>query len=275
MESKNCIVCFLDILGYRDLIASYPVEKIHSVFEKFFDEQAVFKAYSVSGELFYKHLKIQLLSDSLIFAFNIDSFIGKGSSRVVSGVDMFLDHLAICLIDLTMKLKYFVRGGMAFGEYYQSDAYSPENQFIASKALIEAYELSKFANVPRILINDSCSKYFFDLLGKDRLIKQRIARDKDGFYFLDVYASLEYRRILKSGLVFKKIAQSLNFQLDKCKKKSKEMRRYHWFIEQHNKAIDKKIQNIKTSSVAGEERIEDYEMCKVDFPEYLLLTKEG
>lgn len=154
-NTENAIVCFMDILGYRDLVCDERnKEKIYQILKNCLQDlqgnQGLLQRVRYS-------IKKQLLGDALLFVLDIKKVPKQiGDLPEMHNVEQvfisfFLRSICRAFLEIIAETKYFLRGGIAFGQYYQSylDNDDKGNKFIFSKALAEAHELEK----------SSCSPY--------------------------------------------------------------------------------------------------------------------
>lgn len=159
MELENRIVCFIDILGFRDIINRFEetkdisiITKIKNAFESAlktitdFSSPENVKIIDISPEkieLLSKDLYYKTFSDNIIITLKYDqineSFLRKLSLLIIfSNIFQFEMH----------QKGVYMRGGISFGSFYKDD------NIIFSTALVKAYELeSKKSIYPRIMID--------------------------------------------------------------------------------------------------------------------------
>lgn len=150
IDTEPRFVCFLDILGFSDMIDEYDEDVTSTVL------QDIQEAFQISIQTIetndntpnkeaLKHLKYQLFSDcvsiSIPYFDREDDFLSNFNliSAFIRG------------FQLNMMVKgFFVRGGLSIGSFYS------DNHMIFSKGLVNAYLLeSKKAIYPRVLIDKS------------------------------------------------------------------------------------------------------------------------
>lgn len=148
IDTEPRFVCFLDILGFSNMIDEYDEDLTSTVLQ---DIQEAFQESINSIETnentpnkdILKHLRYQLFSDcvsiSIPFFDREDDFLSNFNliSAFIRG------------FQLNMMVKgFFVRGGLSIGSYYS------DKHMIFSKGLVNAYLLeSKKAIYPRVLID--------------------------------------------------------------------------------------------------------------------------
>ncbi len=238
IKSKDCLVCFLDILGYKELM------KKNESFESIYDSLK----YTISfhnGELKKMALPseikdvadamhVQVVSDSVLFILNLEKYHTTQSSKnhEFLCIRQFLSSVAAFWGDFSKKTNVFCRGGIARGGYYQYNIYNEKNQFIFGSAVSVASELQEKADVPRILIDEELFDYIKSLDGaKD--VGKIIPEGADGYY-LDIYHFYgeSHKQHLKEDL--KKLANGIKYQIRENKKERKILNKYCWLQHYHN-----------------------------------------
>lgn len=167
---KDKIVCFIDILGFREMVnvdfANDPA-KIYSILSRISLTINNWSKTAITQDL---DLQITQFSDAIVFSFNPTKHYFMNFS--------FFKELAIIMINAEV----IFRGGITYGKIFHN------NEFIFGPAMIEAYRLeSKVAVVPRIIIDDLAMELKDDT---DKTIKdytgQFVFKIEDGDYaFID------------------------------------------------------------------------------------------
>jgi hypothetical protein len=154
---ENRLVCFIDILGFTEIIEKFEktkdtsiIETIKSAFDKAIqnlenpisDKSA--EILNVSEEKI-NHLKndifFKTFSDNIIISFTYDD------SNFLARLQLLVTFSNIFQYSLTVQGVY-TRGGISFGSFYS------DKNIIFSNALVKAYNLeSKTAIYPRIVID--------------------------------------------------------------------------------------------------------------------------
>jgi len=147
VDTEPRIVCFMDILGFSNMIEEYDTENhsitlqnIHKSFKAANDFME--NMFSSNSELI-KHLEHKSFSDCVcisipFFNNNID-FVN--SFNIIAIYVRYFQYFL-------MQQNIFLRGGISTGSYFS------DSNIIFSKGLVKAYKLeSKIANYPRIIID--------------------------------------------------------------------------------------------------------------------------
>lgn len=149
VDTEPRIVCFLDILGFSDLVNSYDEDLSSTVLQDISESFSLAKKYllddtlNIQNKELIRHLKYQSFSDNICISIpyfdnEIDFTFNLG--LLVTYVRSFQF--------LMMTKKFYVRGGISLGSFYSNDS------IIFSKGLVKAYHLeSQKAIFPRIIID--------------------------------------------------------------------------------------------------------------------------
>jgi hypothetical protein len=134
---KNKIVCFIDILGFGDMVSKeFPDDgmKIYSILTNISNSISSWSAQPISSDI---DIVITQFSDSLIFSFLPTSHYFMTFH--------FFKELSVKMVELGIVF----RGGITYGKIYHDE------EFVFGPAFNEAYRLeSKIAIVPRIIIDN-------------------------------------------------------------------------------------------------------------------------
>lgn len=163
---ENRLVCFIDILGFTDIIEKFEKTKDTSIIEtiKFAFEEAVKNLHNPISEksaeilnvteekinLLKKDIFFKTFSDNIIISFTYDN------NNFLARLQLLLTFSNIFQYSMTTQDVY-TRGGISLGSFYS------DKNIIFSSALVKAYNLeSKIAIYPRIVID----KTIIDILAK-------------------------------------------------------------------------------------------------------------
>lgn len=182
------IVCFLDILGYTELVNrqyakdNNPEEAI-PLFKNLLTEVLNYHTSLVSTPAdeqipdyvkimhqTHKDIKINLLSDSILISLPLSD---DNKTNHLFQISIMLTYAAhVCLMFAAQTL-FFLRGAITIDDHCE-EFIDPNNKhlFIFSKALIRAYELEKSeAKYIRVLIDNSVASKFTDNYYSDPCFK--------------------------------------------------------------------------------------------------------
>ncbi len=190
------VVAFVDILGFSDMVRSDCESKNGSL--KFFEilKNINFETKEITG------CSITQFSDSVIFSLPL--------------AEENYEKMVQILCEYQYKLlcnSIICRGAMAYGKHYI------ENDFMFSQALIEAYQLECVeAKYPRIIISPNLK----DLYAPKCEHIPGVIKEKDGYYFINYFASKEKEKL-------REILQSYNLILPRYTLRVRE--KYYWLFE--------------------------------------------
>ena len=150
VETEPRIICFMDILGFSELINEYDSDITSTVLQDIQESFALAKTHLLENKTqqnkdVVRHLKYQTFSDNICISIpyfdNENDFLANFNLLItyVRGVQSIL-----------MTKGFFTRGGVSTGSYYA------DNNIIFSKGLVNAYHLeSKKAIYPRVIFDKS------------------------------------------------------------------------------------------------------------------------
>lgn len=149
VETEPRIVCFMDILGFSDLINEYDEDITSTLLQDIQESFSLAQTYLLDNKLqknkdVIRHLKYQTFSDNICISIpyfdNENDFLSNFNllATYVRGFQLIM-----------MTKGFFTRGGISTGSYYA------DNNIIFSKGLVNAYLLeSKKAIYPRVLVDN-------------------------------------------------------------------------------------------------------------------------
>lgn len=148
VETEPRIICFMDILGFSELINEYDNDITSTVLQDIQESFALAKTELLENKThqnneFVRHLKYQTFSDNICISipyFDNENDFLVNFSLLITYVKGFQS--------IMMTKGFFTRGGISAGSYYA------DNNIIFSKGLVNAYQLeSKKAVYPRVVID--------------------------------------------------------------------------------------------------------------------------
>ncbi|MBI2605148.1 MAG: hypothetical protein HYW49_03600 [Deltaproteobacteria bacterium] len=164
-------VAFIDILGFKDLVARSDVPRLNELVEIFH------KCFSVEGWKSLLQIDAIQFSDTIVVSAKLNSWADFARFHMKLGFGISNFHLS----------KHMTRGAVAYGKYFR------RGDIIISPALISAYEYeSKHAKHPRVLLTPeflTATKTAIDASNDPAksLIEHRLMTvpDLDGFQYLN------------------------------------------------------------------------------------------
>jgi len=148
IETEPRLVCYLDILGFKQMISEYDsdltstlLQDIHESFD--LAKTIILKNEFLSNKESVKHLKYQTFSDNICISI---PYFDNESDFIIN---FHLLSVYIRSFQMIMMSKgMFLRGGLSIGSYYADD------NIIFSKGLLNAYKLeTEKAIYPRVVID--------------------------------------------------------------------------------------------------------------------------
>lgn len=234
IQYEDRIVCFVDFLGFRDLVGDSVSEDGITVPEKLkiiFESLAFTNKTWLDGDSLFHNLnktkKISQFSDSVAVSFEVND---------TSGVFRVIDKLQQWIIVLAAE-GIFVRGGIAHGKLFHNE------RFIFGPALIQAYDLEHmYAKYPRIVFKESIVdlgvRYGRWKKDEKEFLDKLISQDDDGYYYIDYIEKA--RTELPDVVMFDylpRIKRHIEQGLLHPKTDVKE--KYQWLAAKFNSFIDK------------------------------------
>ncbi|MDD5496492.1 MAG: hypothetical protein PHP46_05280, partial [Candidatus Omnitrophica bacterium] len=216
IDTKYAIVCFMDILGYEDMVQNEKNKnKIYRILKNSLQNLT---GNSCLLQQVRSCIKKQLLGDALLFTLDIKKIPRRirGLNGMSNVEQVFVSYFVRMICDVFLKIiaetKYFVRGGITIGPYYQSYLGDKDNKYIFSKALAEAHELEKKTSVPRIIMSNRLYRYIIQKRRNSCLQNVNILKSIDGHHYLNPYFILAPKNIEGNKKLLKKIVMAVKFQ---------------------------------------------------------------
>lgn len=239
---ETCIVTFVDILGFREIVAKRPDHDISAMLSLLRKTTEISETVQEKPEVDY-----YAFSDSIVRVRRI-------SESVVETIGVEANDIGLAQLDLAHR-GVLIRGGMTVGEVCS------DGRTIFGPAMIRAYDIeSKNAISPRILIDPDVVKSagVAKLLSSKRIagLMGNVLSDplKDGVIIdylsialdeLDedadvLEALLQHKKIIESGLV-------AAVENDRIRAK------YEWLLRYHNRFVMQTFSLIDARSLLVEE----------------------
>lgn len=150
VETEPRIVCFMDILGFSDMIKEYDIDATSTLLQDIQESFALTKAYLlenkfINNQEWVSHLEYQTFSDNICISI---PYFDNESDFLTSFNLLSVYVRSFQMIMMTKSI--FLRGGISLGSYFA------DNNIIFSKGLVNAYYLeSKKAIYPRVIIDNT------------------------------------------------------------------------------------------------------------------------
>lgn len=200
-QYKNCIVAFLDILGFKELVNTAECDEIINIFDSILTPQegdiALHRATDdeAGADVNYnnalQNADIYVMSDSIVVA---AEDIPEGLAVVVDICDVIQEQL------FDQDSPVFVRGAISHGDFYcgglrglggssvpeesSSNLRDSGGSIAFGKGLVEAYLAQEnYAIYPRIILTEDITDGRIYSLDYNKWAVDR----KDGYYYIDTY----------------------------------------------------------------------------------------
>jgi len=166
------VVCFLDILGFKNIVKYKSINDIKSIF----DDINNFSTNIIKDAAILKNDDIQIthFSDSVVISYNVTS--QDQLAFIIMNLQSMFIHL--------LQKEILLRGAITLGELFHS------NDKLFGPALVEAYELESTISIyPRVII--SRDVLWYENFSADReissqqSIKISVCSDMDGWHYVD------------------------------------------------------------------------------------------
>ncbi|MFA5857440.1 MAG: hypothetical protein WC955_00075 [Elusimicrobiota bacterium] len=258
--NKKYIVCFMDILGYKSLVTRIQndpklIDDIKNIYDKLLKlidgiiTREIKDKYQQGNKTVAENIKFRIMSDSIIVTMCLDDLpmlttdITIDENRALY-IGAYFQLISMFYITFVSDIRYFFRGAITVGQYYESELNKPENIFVVSEALVRAFECEqKMAESVRVIIDVSALDYF---KGIKNDFQNYIFKDIDGLECLDIYLGLpdDVPEISdKVTEVIENIINVLNLQIQENHNDSKILRKYYHFIQYHNWKMKTRFKN--------------------------------
>jgi hypothetical protein len=260
MNYENRVICFIDILGFSELVTS-TVDKSGSE-----DPEKINHLLGALSRITQMVTRLDMdtarskmitqFSDSIVL-----SFLFKEESEVFHTL-LSLQHL---LIDLA-SVGILLRGGITSGKLIHT------KDIVFGPAMIYAYTMeSKAANYPRIIVDDSifeiAAKYKRDIHSpKDELgyVGSLLGRDSDGIHYVD-YIKGAYEELDEPELGFPlylfKISEIIKNGINHHNPSVRI--KYTWLREKYNEVVIPSKKSAKTFDFEDPDAANAYETLPI------------
>lgn len=229
MEKSIC--CFIDILGYSEIICNSSDEENEKNIEKLKEMYNQFEGFNNGYENRYRNYKVRTFSDNIFIEVKLSEHnlfsLGVGNEGNIYHI---LSNLSDFQNTMFHTYGFFIRGAIVYGEVYS------DNNIIYGKGIIEAVENEKKAKFPRIIISEELKKIIdenrksyggYEYWGDDTLIKLEDNEE----YFLNYLNDMDYQFLEEVLENHKKLIEE---NLKKHKDNNRILEKYEWLKKYHN-----------------------------------------
>lgn len=146
-------IAFIDVMGFKELLFSpnSPIDLLQDYYRnasEFLDGKSATYNMSAPEDSFKK----LFVSDSIILSVKFSSDQGTNTARIAR----FFNSIALLQYTLATKSKIWTRGAVSIGDLCINE----RQNVLVGPAFVQAYELEKLADYPRIIIDPKLLKYF-------------------------------------------------------------------------------------------------------------------
>lgn len=191
MRMEFRFAVFFDLLGASNAALTWPRQRVHEFVHLLISIAAIQSSEAVSGEgqadgsyRIFVTPEVTTFSDSIVVSYKgikegdhlelLESFwtevVCKDSNRILAAV-----------AENGLQIGLLLRGGMAFGELYH------QSGVVFGEALVNAVNLEKSAEVPRVVVSDAIIDKVTHVRPQDLAA---LAQDTDGKWHLNYIAEM-------------------------------------------------------------------------------------
>ncbi|HRE09306.1 MAG TPA: hypothetical protein PK605_11750 [Ignavibacteria bacterium] len=243
---EKYIFCYLDILGYKSIVAEHcNNEELIGIFRDIVKDTVIglpegfMKPLDNSEtskfvEGVYGDIKTTLISDTILIRMPIVDIKENNEQKAIDRIGIFLHYVSFLVLTFVRRTGYFLRGGIAIEQHFEDN--EKGNLFIFSKALIKSYELEQKAKSIRILVTPDIVDY---LCNNDENRREEVLnlfyKDSDDLLCLDYYQPLT---ALMHEDFFSVLMGNVRGQIWHNRKDQNILYKYLGFIKYHNTYIE-------------------------------------
>ena len=251
------VVCFLDILGYGELVSTQSesqdgIKEIEKAFKVALSLVEIAKIYKEPAALVAQGVKVRVLSDSVVLSMPLTGRsllrpeFNEANNTFAHTVG-FLGLISGFYTVLAAQLGYLLRGAITIGQYYDSALSEGKTGdfFLFSKALVEAVQLGKLAKNPRVLIGFSVFDHLnqlsqYQTTPERETLMGTTFRDIDKFVCLDIYSFMKLDEDPKKLAFLPQIVEQVRKQVKNHQADGTILEKYRWFADYHNRKLEGK-----------------------------------
>ncbi|EKO34195.1 hypothetical protein [Leptospira santarosai] len=252
MEYKNCLLTYIDILGFKNLIESSKNPKlVYDALTKLSTESDresdAFSDWVHALGVKYESFKF---SDLIVRLYQFKNAIEEENKYHILAYE--LENLAKIQRELPSH-NFLIRGAVTYGQIYI------ENEIIFGPALVNAYQLEcNVADYPRIILDKNLGEELFQMVQEITEIEpenreipsasifsafQFLKKDsnKDDYYYINYpnYSVEDFEYNLVSEEIFFQEHRDLIVSVLRTEVNQKIIRKYEWLKNFHNNAYRK------------------------------------
>lgn len=246
-NDEQCLVSFLDILGFKEIVNDHVNGKKTDVLDKLKDALEIATDTIQMQELGNVNIKLKLKQFSDCTSIAVDHPSIKDPYKNEEQFIMLIFHSLLTISYFQNRLLSFdlyIRGGLSLGYHYEND------NLIFSEGLIKSYELESKAVHPRIILDNELLDVLESLYKthkefmSDYSIDKLLISDWDGLVFINPFNLIEITlkdvdikdrpKVIEEDKKLKsEISENVQKKIDKYKKEEDYgiLRKYLWLKE--------------------------------------------
>ncbi len=225
---KNSVVCFVDILGFSNIVTKACNEKSGNELLKKL-HNAINNNMEFISPYFEGYSELKMFTDNIAIGVPI---YGDGESQL-GGV-----FLGFAFYQLSLALEgFFIRGGITIGEYYADD------KMAFGLPIIEAHTLeSEVANTPRIILGNIAVEYVkkhinYYSMPEDSPQSKHLLRDVDGNWFINYLEAVfedTYEDVERAKKFLRQHRDIVSMKIIEFQNDTRVLNKYLWVANYHN-----------------------------------------
>ena len=147
------LVAFIDVMGFKELLFARDetfeaLKAYYNTVAEFLDGKSSVYSTTAPDDSFKK----LLVSDSVI----LSVLLTEDSEENIKRASRFFSTIGLLQYMLAFRSKIWTRGAVSVGDLYIDE----ESNILVGPAFVQAYELEKFADYPRVVIDPKVFKFF-------------------------------------------------------------------------------------------------------------------
>lgn len=206
---QKCIIAFLDILGFKNIINTKAFDEIKNIFLSIIPQEELMIALGRVADYTDKNLlrynatlretKVHVMSDSIVIAAPVGA--PEALTVVIDVCNMIQEQL------YSLDTPIFLRGAIAEGDFYL------DKHLIFGKGLVDAYIAQEnYAIYPRIILSDNL------VAGREISVdgQESLPKDDDGYYYINTlerYIDCESLQELAANQQYQKMKACIDAEL--------------------------------------------------------------
>lgn len=206
---QKCIIAFLDILGFKNIINTKAFDEIKNIFLSIIPQEELMIAlgrvadYKDENLLRYnatlRETRVHVMSDSIVIAAPVGA--PEALTVVIDVCNVIQEQL------YSLDTPIFLRGAIAEGDFYL------DKHLIFGKGLVDAYIAQEnYAIYPRIILSDNL------VAGREISVdgQESLPKDDDGYYYINTlerYIDCESLQELAANQQYQKMKACIDAEL--------------------------------------------------------------